>query len=823
MKYVKYLLFIGIVSMLFAVTKVEAMSDSFYEGEKVTDAYLKKFKPGSSTGKYEQMRMFRRRSDNEVAYCIELWETLSSETSIGYDSNYLEHANITQEQWDRIQLIAYYGYGYKNHTTDNWYAASQFLIWKTLEKESTIYFTDTLNGNKVDKFISEINEIENLIKKHYILPSYANMTFTLKYGEKTEIADYNHVSEDYKVISDNQIETKTDINGLTVEPIFLEETTLKLIKEDPNKKTILYVSNVGQNLIVRGDYPKIESTVKIKVNTGTVKFQKVDFKTEMSIPEGEATFNETAYEIYDKYNHLIKTITFTDKNPIVIEKLPYGKLFIKEIKSGKGYQLDENIHEVIVDGNTKTISYILKDKVYDGKVLIQKYYEKGNTLIKEKGAEFEIYNLKEELIKTVKTDQEGKIEITLPYGNYRFHQIKGQAGHELVEDFLVEIKEEKNQVIDFILNDSTLKRYLKVVKKDQDTKKEIIIGNATFKIKNLDTGEYVKQKISYPKEEIVELFRTNDQGFFLTPEPLEKGNYQLEEITAPNGYKKMDTPIKFTIDNDSDTIADDVYGKIILLEIYNERLKGELNILKKGEIFKVDENSYYYEYHPLENITFDIYAVEDIYSGDGTKLYSKDELISKEITNKDGNISVFLPIGKYYVIETTFLDGYIENTKKYSVELTSDNLKQDLRIYNYLKKGSLKIYKKDSTTREPIRDTYFSIFTEDGKLLKTVQTDENGEALIDFLPLGKYIIEEIKSNSNYIIDHSKIEIELTKEQVMVPIEIENTKLEIIPPHTGIERNVVKKCLLVECGVEIILSFIIVNRITKNNLKKKKYK
>lgn len=819
MKYIKYLLFIGIVSMLFAGTKVQAMNDSFYEGEKVTNAYLKKFAPGSSTGKYEQMRMFRRTSDNKIAYCIELWKTLSNETMVGYDSNYLEHANITQEQWERIQLISYYGYDYKNHTTDNWYAASQFLIWKTLEPESTIYFTDTLNGNRVEKFVSEINEIENLVKAHYILPSYANMSFTLSYGRTTEIADYNHVSPNFKVISDKKIKTSTGMNGLTIEPTILEEVTLNLIKENEEEKTILYVSEVGQNIIVRGDYPKIETNVKINVNTGTVRFQKVDSETGKSIPEGEATFDETMYEIYDQYHHLIKTITFTNQSPTVIEKLPYGKLLVKEIKSGKGYQLDETIHEIIVNDNQKVIECVLKDKVYEGKVIIQKYYEKGNNLIKEKNAEFEIYNSKNEIIKTVKTNQNGKIEITLPYGNYKVHQIKGQAGHELVEDFLIEVKEEKNQVMEFILNDSPLKRYLKVVKLDQDTKKEIIVGNATFKIKNLDTGEYVKQKITYPKEEIVELFTTNNEGFFLTPEPLLKGNYQLEEVQAPNGYKKLDIPIKFVIDNTIDTI-NEKYGKIIILEVMNESLKGEINILKKGEIFKVEDDRYYYEYQPLENISFNIYADEDIIRGDGKKIYSKDELICERKTNQDGNISIYLPMGKYYVMETTFLDGYIENMKKYSVELTNDNLNQNLRIYNYLKKGSLKIYKKDSMTKMPISDTYFSIFTEDEKLLKTITTDENGEALIDFLPLGKYKIEEVKSNPNYKLDHSKIEIELKEEQVMIPLEVENTKLEIIPPYTEVNQNTVKRCLLIECGLEMIIAFMIMNHKKVINFKKK---
>ena len=137
MRHIKFILLLAVFTIFLSGSRVYAKSDSFYEGEAVTGAYLKKFKPGASTGKYEQMRIFRRTSDHQAAYCIEIWETLASnQTMMGYEDDYLLHTNLTNDVWEKIQLISYYGYGYKNHTTDNWYAASQYLIWKAIEPNS---------------------------------------------------------------------------------------------------------------------------------------------------------------------------------------------------------------------------------------------------------------------------------------------------------------------------------------------------------------------------------------------------------------------------------------------------------------------------------------------------------------------------------------------------------------------------------------------------------------------------------------------------------------------------------------------------------------
>lgn len=803
--------------MLFLTTEVHAVSDSFYEGEMVTNAYLKKFKPGSTTGKYEQMRMFRRTSDNEVAYCIELWETLSQDIISGYDSNYLEKTNIKKEDWERIELIAYYGYGYKNHTTDNWYAASQFLIWKTLEKDSTIYFTDTLNGNKVDKFTSEMAEIENLIKQHDVLPSFSNITYTIDLSTNHQFVDNNEVLENFTVTTEDDVRFSVKSNQIfSVYMNHAGTAKFKFTKEDTENKTMLYVSPTSQNLIIRGNYPKISTEFTVKVEAGKLILRKMDKDTLKTIPQGDATFDGTTYELYNKNHKLMKTLTFNNNEDIIIENLPYGIYYLKEIKSGEGYKIDLTERQIVIQAPNNTFGLV--DEVYKGKVKIQKYYEEGKNLIEEENAEFEIYDSKGNLVDRIKTDSKGQVEITLPYGTYRFHQTSGRKNCLHVEDFIVSIKEEINQEYQFTLKNEPLKRYLKVVKKEKETNKVIIVGNASFRIKNLKTSEYVTQKLPYPNGGMIDIFTTNEQGFFITPEPLEAGNYRLEEVSPPMGYQQITEPILFEVSEEIETVEIENYEKVICIEVYNEPKKGNLTIQKKGESFDINEEEYHYFYKPLENITFTVYADTDIISGSGEVLYKKGSLVGEGKTKLDGKLHFELPMGEYYVLESTFLDGYRVENKKYFVKIGNEGWDVSLNVWNDLMKGSLLLYKQDSYTKEPIIDTTFELYKEDGTFIRSAVTDEKGMILFDLLPVGGYYLVETKANKEYIISHEKYLFTIEDGKVE-NLTVENEH-QIIPPHTEVNKKSVKRFLLLECMTELSIAYILVSRNEKKKYTKK---
>ncbi|WP_272865369.1 prealbumin-like fold domain-containing protein [Clostridioides difficile] len=67
-----------------------------------------------------------------------------------------------------------------------------------------------------------------------------------------------------------------------------------------------------------------------------------------------------------------------------------------------------------------------------------------------------------------------------------------------------------------------------------------------------------------------------------------------------------------------------------------------------------------YEYKPLENVTYDIIAKEDIITNDGTIHFKKGDVIEKLTTDEKGKWkSSELYLGKYQAIEKSAPNGYI--------------------------------------------------------------------------------------------------------------------------------------------------------------------
>ena len=162
----KKILFFLITILFISNIQVLAKEPSFYEAEYIDNIYMNKVM--NNTIYYQKARFFRDSSTHEAVYCIE------PEIFFNPNETYQETTNshLTSSQEERIRLLAYYGYNYENHTDKKWYAITQFLIWQTSYPEGKYYFTDTLNGNKIEQFTNEINEIENLISNHYKKPSF---------------------------------------------------------------------------------------------------------------------------------------------------------------------------------------------------------------------------------------------------------------------------------------------------------------------------------------------------------------------------------------------------------------------------------------------------------------------------------------------------------------------------------------------------------------------------------------------------------------------------------------------------------------------------
>lgn len=100
---------------------------------------------------------------------------------------------------------------------------------------------------------------------------------------------------------------------------------------------------------------------------------------------------------------------------------------------------------------------------------------------------------------------------------------------------------------------------------------------------------------------------------------------------------------------------------------------------------------------------------------------------------------------------------------------------------NWVDTGSIEIHKKDSSTGQAISHTTFNV--KGNGIDENITTDANGIARLDNIPLGRYEVTEIKSNTNYEIDTTVriLEVEAGK----------TTREEIGNKHTEGELEVLK--------------------------------
>ena len=430
-------------TILFSVLNVHAETTSFFEAEYIRGIYESKYMYSNNTIYYQTARFFRKSDTHMFAYCIEPFTFFNEGSS--YKSTITPN-NLTNEQKDRISKIAHFGFYYKNHTDDYWYAVTQMMIWQVADTTNgETYFTDRLNGNRVNIYQDEMNEINNLVNNYNTLPETNNKTYIFKEGEEIKLSGGNIISN-YK---SNDERVKIEGNSIVIENLKEGDYSFTLERNDLNfnRPTIFYQSNNSQNIMESGDIEPIKSTFNIKVIKTEINIDKIDADTKSIIPSGDASLDGAIYTLYDSNMNEIKDLII-ENNTANIKDLDLGTYYIKEKTPGTGYNLDEEIHEIVLDENNTKKDLVLENKVIKKNITIKKLYGDSNNLSNEKNIDFEIYNSRNELIKTISTDENGEVTITLPYGEYKLVQLNTTNGYQKLDPFIIKVTNNEDETIE---------------------------------------------------------------------------------------------------------------------------------------------------------------------------------------------------------------------------------------------------------------------------------------------------------------------------------------------------------------------------------------
>ena len=799
-KFIKGLLLLVIAGALSPLINVNAQSynDSF-DGEHnwISGDYV--VKQSGSTKKFQQMNIITRNSDGQFVYCLQPGTMLlDNEPYTGYDTDEYLLSNMTQAQWRRVTLLAYYGYGYGNHTDVHWYSITQFMIWQTVPRGQDIYFTDTLNGNRITKYTSEIAELEKLVSDHYQTPSFSNSNNDMIIGNTISINDTNGVLSNYYVSSSDGLSTSINGNTLNITANAIGNTSITLKKTDArlNIPPIIYHRDDSQDLFSYGSYDPITINLNVKVVGGKVEINKVDVDTNESKPQGEASIKNAIYGIYKADGTKVGSITTDENGNAKSDYLPsLGDFYLREETPSNGYELDStNYYFTITKDNLNPVVKVY-EKVINRNFEFTKVYADSKTgiMTAEPNVTFGFYDIDGNLYKQATTNADGRIKINLPYGKYVVKQLTSTTNYEKAEDFNIEVYESGETIYKVIANAEVTAK-LKVIKIDKDTGDIIARGGIKFKIFDIDRNEYVTQTITYPTPQTISIFETSSDGILLTPYALKSGHYRLEEVDQViDGYLWNDTSVDFEIGENSEFINDNEYGILFEVKFENKEVKGQVDLTKYGKDLIIENGSYHYNKILLSGVVYELYASEDIYSANGILMYKKGTLIATGKSSNNGSLSFKdLYLGKYYLLEKSSTNNNVVDNSKHYFELTYKDqytaiIINEMELENHLPKGTLDFTKTDLVTGEVISGTKVEIYTENNELVYTGYSDEFGKITITDLFVGKFYIIETEASTGYQITTEKVYFEITEDGEIVKANMTNEQI-VEVPNTGISDS-----------------------------------
>ena len=525
---------------------------------------------------------------------------------------------------------------------------------------------------------------------------------------------------------------------------------------------------------------------------------------EEGTPQGDATLAGAVYGIYKGETLVDKYVTDKNGQFTTKEYICDDDWTIREITPSEGYLLDGTIHKVGAEPQLYTVEHNqtandVTEQVMKGNIAIIKHTDDGETKIEtpENGATFEIYLKSSGSFDAAEEDERDVIVCDengfgqtkdMPYGVYTVHQTSGWEGRELMDDFDVFISQ-NGQTYRYLINNANFESYIKVVKVDAESGKNIPYAGAGFKIFDPD-GNQVTMTFTYPTPTTIDTFYTDANGQLVTPEKLEYGKgYSLVEVQAPYGYVLDSTPVYFDVAEEHS--SDEGGITVIKVDKPNMAQKGTVSIEKTGEVFSGvnisgEENADViyqpvYEVKGLAGAVYEITAAEDIITPDGTLRYAKGEVVDTVTTDENGLAkSKELYLGKYTVVEITAPEGMVINKEAHEVELTYAG--QEVAVtetatsfVNERQKVSVSLEKAiekndifNIGNGDEMKNISFGLFAAeelvsasgtsipaDG-LIEIISLSENGKAVIKTdLPFGSYYVKELATDEHYILSDSK--------------------------------------------------------------------
>ena len=472
---------------------------------------------------------------------------------------------------------------------------------------------------------------------------------------------------------------------------------------------------------------------------------------------------------------------------IRVPDLDSGWYILRETKAPEGYLLDSTDHRVFVEDFK--VTYVYLDNYQKAGLTVNKIDSESKLPLA--GAEFEVRDMKNSVLKTITTNSSGVATLTdIAPGWYKVVETKAPDGYVLNEkENLVEIVEGKPASVTV----SNTKQSGITVHKVDATSREPLAG-AEFELRTADN-------------KLIDTYTTDVSGSFVTTN-VEPGVYFLVEKKAPTGYAictedtKVIVPVGeypvVTIENHKGTSieilkTDSVTGKYLAgaeFELYTlncEKLLGVYTTDKTGIAFTeplpagnyivkeskapegyiLDETHHHVQVlydHPaklkVENVPLTGIMITKLSAVDDTPLMgakfeirtAEGKVVGEFTTDTAGDPIFAVEPGVYYVKETKAPDNYLLNDEVFRVEVTAGKIVP--LVVRDEPACELVIFKGDAGNKRGIAGAVFKVETADRDFIGTYTTDAQGEAIVRPIPPGHYIVTEMSAPEGYSVSET---------------------------------------------------------------------
>ena len=598
------------------------------------------------------------------------------------------------------------------------------------------------------------------------------------------------------------------IREITPSEGYLLDKTIHKVGAEPKLFTIEHnlVANDVTEQVMKGNIAIIKHTD--------------DGETKIETPENGAEF-----EVYLKSSGSFEKADKDERDTIVCDEngfaqtkdMPYGVYTVHQTKGWEGRELMKDF-DVFISQDRQTYRYLINNANFESYIKVVKVDAETGKTIPYAGAGFQIYDPAGNkvsmtftyptptTIDTFYTDADGQLVTPekLDYGKgYSLVEVQAPYGYVLdstpvsfdvteenstQEGGITLIKVDKPNMAQkgTISVEKTGEVFFGVnVSGEED---EDVIYQPVYKVKGLAGAVYEitadedvitpDGTLRYHKGDVVDTVTTDEDGTAKSKE-LYLGKYTVVETKAPTGMviNKEKHSVELTY------AGQDVAVTETATSFVNERQKVKISlekILEQDETFGIGKND------EIKNISFGLYAKEDVVSSSGTVIPA-DGLI--EIITLDENgaatANTDLPFGSYYIKEIATDEHYILSDTQYpftfkyagqDIETVEIKVNDGNPIENKLIYGSVS-GKKIDENGEALGGALIGIFKADETeftkehAIMTATSEKDGSFSFAKVPYGKWIVREIKAPEGFVLDDTSYKVNIGEKEQVIEVEI----------------------------------------------------